>query len=177
MDARLVIADSEPASRGALERFFSGCGFRVETAGDGLECLDKVRSLKPHVLVADLETPWGGAAAVAAFLHESCYEFEIPAILVTGRAPPEVLAQRTGVPESSCFQKPLSMDGLLDRVGLAIALIDLRRNDRPRRGNGRSPRPAFADPRPPSAAPARRVPANGARYAACEGRFGTSRWK
>lgn len=146
MDATLLVADGESPSRDALERFFLGCGFRVETAGDGLECLNKLRSLQPDVLVADLDTPWGGAAAIMGFLHESCYEFKIPAILIVGHAPPEILSQRVGVPESSCFQKPLRMESLLDRVGLAVALLDLRRNGR-RRFNGRPlGRPDEAEP-------------------------------
>jgi two-component system response regulator AtoC len=132
MDATLLLCDYQSPSRDAVERFFSQCGFRVETAHDGLECLNKVRSLEPDVLVADLETPWGGAAAVVAFLHESCFEFEIPVVLIVGNSPPQILSQRTNVPESLCFQKPLRMENLLDRVGLAIAVIDLRRNGHPR---------------------------------------------
>ena len=141
MDARLLVADGQSPSRGALERFFSQCGFRVETAHDALECLSMVRSLQPDVLVADLEMPWGGAAAVAAFLREACSESGVPAVLVVGNAPREVLSQRTGVPESSCFQEPLRMESLLDRVGLAMALIDLRRNWPLRSSGRRLPQP------------------------------------
>ncbi len=126
MDATLLLCDHQSASRDALKRFFSRCGFRVETACDGWECLNIVRSLQPDVLVIDSGAPRGGAAAVLAFLHESCFEFEMPFVLVVGNAPPATLSQRTGVPESSCFQKPLPSERLLDRVGLAIALIDLR---------------------------------------------------
>lgn len=128
MDATLLVADGHAPSRTRLKQFFSRCGFRVATACDGLECLEKVRSLEPDVLVADFEMPWGGAAAVLAFLHESCFEFEIPAVLVVGDAPRRTLSRRTGLPEAACFEKPLPMEKLLDGVGLAVALIDLRRN-------------------------------------------------
>lgn len=53
MDATLLIADGPSPSRDALERFFSQCGFQVETACDGLECLAKVRALEPEVLLVD----------------------------------------------------------------------------------------------------------------------------
>lgn len=128
MDATLLLCDHQSPSRDALERFFFWCGFRVKIAHDGLECLNKVRSLQPDVLVTDFETPWGGAAAVVAFLRESSFEFEIPVVVIVGNAPPPILSQGTGVPASFCFQKPLRMESLLDRVGLAIALVDLRRN-------------------------------------------------
>jgi len=59
MDATVLIADDESASRDALESFFAPCGFRVETACDGLECLCSLRALKPEVLVVGSEVPWG----------------------------------------------------------------------------------------------------------------------
>ena len=141
MDATLLVADGQSPSRGALERFFSACGFRVQTAHDALEWLGMVRSLHPDVVVADVDTPRGGAAAVVAFLRETGSESDVPAVLVVGNAPPEVLSQRTGVPESSCFQEPLRMESLLDRVGLAMALTDLRRNWPPRSNGRRLPQP------------------------------------
>ncbi|MBN2296020.1 MAG: hypothetical protein JXM70_26545 [Pirellulales bacterium] len=127
MDATLLIYDVKSLSRDALESLFLGCGFRVETAGDGLECMDKLRSLHPDLLMADMEAPWGGAAAVVAFLHESCFEFDMPDILVLGNVSPKILSQRTGVPEPSCFQRPLHMEKMLDRVGLTVALLGLNR--------------------------------------------------
>lgn len=145
MDATLLLCDRRSPSRDALERFFSRCGFRVETAHDRLECLNKVRSLQPDVLVTDFQTPWGGAAAVVAFLYQSCFEFETPVVLIVGNAPPRILSRRTGVPESFCFQKPLRMESLLDCVGLAIALIDLRRNGQRRFHGHRPGRPDEAE--------------------------------
>jgi len=145
MDARLLLCDRQSPSRDALERFFSRCGFRVETAHNGLECLAKVRPLKPDVLVADFETPCGSAAVVVASLHESRFEFEIPIVLIVGNAPPRILSQRTGVPESFCFQKPLRTESLLERVGLAIALVDLRRNGQRRFHNRLPGRPDEAE--------------------------------
>jgi CheY-like chemotaxis protein len=176
MDATLLIAGDPSASRETMERFFADCGFRVEVAGDGLECLDKVRSSKPDVLVVDLETPWGGAGGVVAFLHESCCEFDVPAILIVGREPSRVIAERTGVPESACFQEPLRMETLLDRVGLAVALIDLRRNETTRRRNGRRTRSAFARRGGTGTNGARHVPPSGTRRLSRALRPARRRW-
>jgi len=129
MDATLLIADGPSPARDALEDFFSRCGFRVVTAGSGLECLEKARVWEPEVLVIDWELPRGGAAAVLPLLSEEHFEFEPPAVLlVIGDAPPAVLSEGAGVPRASCLQKPVDAEHLLDRVGLAIAWIDLHRN-------------------------------------------------
>jgi len=126
MKATLVIAEEPSPSRDTLERFFTRCGFRVITAADGLDCLARLRDCEPEVLVADSELPWGGAAAVVAYLNESHYEFVLPAIFVIGDAPAEILAERTGMPDSCCFEKPVQTERLLDQVGLVAALLDLR---------------------------------------------------
>lgn len=128
MDATLLLCDDESLSRDMLERFFSQCGFHVETARNEWECIEKVKTLHPDVLVAGFETLDCDASAVTWLLHESYLGSEMPAVLIVGNLGPRVLSRRTGVPESFCLQRPLWMEGLLDRVGLAFAQIDLRRN-------------------------------------------------
>ncbi len=127
MDATLLSTDGEYPSHTTLKRFFSQCGFRVEIAHDRLEWLDKARSLMPEVVVIDLDASWGGDAAVAAFWSEVGRGARVPAVFVLGNAPPAALARRTGVPPTACFQKPVSMERLLDGVGLAMAQVDLHR--------------------------------------------------
>jgi CheY-like chemotaxis protein len=141
MDATLLIADGESPSRDVLERFFVQCGFRVDTACDALECVNKLRWLEPDVLVLDLDMPWGGAAGVVTLLHENRWGAEIPAVLIIGSASPAVLSQATGVPPSFCLQKPVRPERLLDWVGLAVAWIDLHRNGRARANRRSSPLP------------------------------------
>ena len=128
MNTTLLVAEEPSPSRDALRQFLSGCGFDVVTADDGLDCLARLRELEPELLVADWELPWGGAAAVVAYLNQSHFEFVMPVVLVIGDAPASLLSQRTGVPRSSCFPKPVPKERLLDQVGLAVALIDLRNN-------------------------------------------------
>lgn len=125
MDATILSTDTEFPSHHALKRFFSECGFRVDVARSRGEWLIKNRTLLPEVLLVDLDASWGGDAAVAAFWSEIGRRADVPAVFILGNAPPDALARRTGFPATSCFQKPVSMERLLDRVGLAIALADL----------------------------------------------------
>ena len=64
---------------------------------------------------------------MVGFLNETYLEFELTAILVVGDAPPLVLSDQTGVADSSCLQKPISIERRLDRVGLTTSQLDLRR--------------------------------------------------
>lgn len=141
MDATILTTDGEFPSHKTLKRFFSQCGFRVETAHDRLQWLAKARSLAPEVVVIDLDASWGGDAAVAALRSEIARGAKVPAVFIVGNAPVEALARRTGVPSSACFQKPVAMESLLDGVGLAMAQFDMQR----RTGQ---PRPRYRPIRP-----------------------------
>lgn len=125
MNVTMLVVDGDPQSRGAMARFFLQCGFRVDTAANEPECLAKIRVLHPDVLIVDQELPWGGMATLKQLFGRCHLHFELPDVFVIGHAPPSLLSERTGVPYSSCFQKPVRLERLLDRVGLAIALQDL----------------------------------------------------
>jgi len=65
-------------------------------------------------------------AAVLAYLHATFFEFRLPAVLIIGHAPPDAMSRATHTYRSCCFQKPLHLKAVLDRVGLAMAQIDMR---------------------------------------------------
>ncbi len=60
MKNRLLIADRNGESCEVYRRFLTERGYEVETSTDGLDCLAKLRQVRPVVLVLDLELLWGG---------------------------------------------------------------------------------------------------------------------
>lgn len=128
MHATILIADGWRPSRNLLASCFCQSGFHVELASDGLECLISLREQCPELVLVDLDSTWGGAPAVAAFLRRATRRLRMPITIVVANEDPEVAAKRTGLPQSCCFRKPVSVEGLLDQVGLVMALIDLRCN-------------------------------------------------
>jgi len=65
-----TLADSNRDLRDLHRRFFTYHGYQVETAADGLSCLEKLRHLRPDVLVLDRELPWGGGCGVLVRMRE-----------------------------------------------------------------------------------------------------------
>jgi DNA-binding NtrC family response regulator len=53
----VLIVDDEESQRLALASMISGWGFNVQTAGDGVEALDKLNTFVPNVVVTDLMMP------------------------------------------------------------------------------------------------------------------------
>ncbi len=123
MDAILLIADNDLRRGGELRRFFWDNGFLVATAAHGLECLDKLLTLEPDILVVALEIPWGGGDGVIARLNKDLPIRRKPLILVVGNGPEETLSERTGVAPCNCFSTPFSQEGLLERIGSELAVF------------------------------------------------------
>ena len=126
MGPRLLIADADAAWLNICERGLCDSGFTVETAQNGLACLAQLqRDPQPDVLVLELDMPWGGGDGVLGVLREEARLLDHKVVIVTGRAPPDVLSARTGIPISCCLRKPFHLDDLLNSVGGArMACVD-----------------------------------------------------
>lgn len=57
MKKRLLIADDESSIRTLYKLTFEQEGYEVELACDGLECLNKVDSFKPDLVILDIRMP------------------------------------------------------------------------------------------------------------------------
>lgn len=113
MDAEprtVLIVDDESDLRNCLGDLFEDEGYRVETAADGREGLERVRSLpRPCVVLLDLIMPIMSGNEVHAAMQADPALADIPVIVLTSapwRAPSGVLVMR----------KPIDLNRLLDTV-------------------------------------------------------------
>jgi DNA-binding response OmpR family regulator len=53
--ATILLVDDEPELRNALESGLKDRGFNIISAGDGLEALDILKTLKPNLIITDLK--------------------------------------------------------------------------------------------------------------------------
>ena len=83
MKSILLIAESDAELRDAYRTFLTGRGYDVETATDGLDCLEKLRRLTPAVCVLARELRWGGADGVLACLREESAGSGVSVVLTT----------------------------------------------------------------------------------------------
>jgi CheY-like chemotaxis protein len=54
---RIVVADDNPGLTSALQVFLGRCGWEVTTAGNGLEALELVRTVRPAAVLIDIRLP------------------------------------------------------------------------------------------------------------------------
>ena len=116
MENRLLIADGDPELSDLYQRFFSRNGYEVETAGGGLECLDKLRSRQHKYVILDLGIPWGGGDGVLACLREEFPLRSHPHVVVTSNPYFEAGPEQDQHPVVGRFQKPCRLTALLDCI-------------------------------------------------------------
>jgi DNA-binding response OmpR family regulator len=120
MNKNLLIADGDAELRDVYRGFFVRQGFDVETASDGLDCVEKLRRATPAVLVLNLELRWGGADGVLAWLREENAKSGIPVVLTTTADYPPQMAALTEPPVVDYVGKPVALTALLESVQLAV---------------------------------------------------------
>jgi len=113
---RVLLADPDLSLLDIYREFLLRDGFDVVTATDGLDCVAKMRSFLPEVLVLEPELPWGRGDGVLAQMYEDPAVPLIPVMVLTGQQDPD---GRYGVgifPVSSYHVKPLTPNRLAESL-------------------------------------------------------------
>ena len=63
----LLVANGDQSVSGYYGEYLSRVGYHVETVGDGLACLNRIRRSPPNLLLLDRQLPWGGGRVAGAF--------------------------------------------------------------------------------------------------------------
>ena len=107
----LYVEDAEDA-REAFGHFFSHKGFRVTTAENGREGLEKAFQLKPDLILMDLWLPEVGGWQAVQCLKTDQRTRHIPVVVITGHSPlrPEVLGCE------GMLTKPMPPEVLLEEI-------------------------------------------------------------
>src|SRR5262245_13969595 len=116
MKPTLLIAESDAELRDAYRRFFTGRGYDVETAADGLDCLEKLRRLAPIVCVLDRELRWSGADGVLACLRGERATSGVSVVLTATACHPPDVAVDIEPPVVQFLPKPFMLTALLESV-------------------------------------------------------------
>src|SRR5262245_61090353 len=116
MKPTVLIADSDAELCATYRRLLNRRGYDVETAADGLDCLEKLRRLRPAVLVLDLGLRWGGADGVLACLREKIATSGVSVVLTATGGNPLDVAGDIEPPVVQVLPKPFALTALLESV-------------------------------------------------------------
>jgi len=81
---KIVAIDDDSAALGLARAFLTSQGWSVSTAQDGQSGLDQVRSVKPDIILLDINLPDMDGFAVCAKLKEDASLRDIPIVFISG---------------------------------------------------------------------------------------------
>jgi two-component system, cell cycle response regulator len=80
---RILVVDDDPANIRLVLETLEGAGYILETAGDGVQAIEKVRAQAPDLLILDVMMPKMNGLEVCRIVKSMSVDAFIPIILVT----------------------------------------------------------------------------------------------
>ncbi len=120
MSVRVLMADSDEYLLQDCRDYLRQHGFEVFTATTGLECVEKLRTSTPDVLVLEPSIPWGWGDGVLAMMHEEPDVPQVPVIVLTYGRDRGMLYHLAPFKIDDYQIKPLRPQQLAERI-LAVA--------------------------------------------------------
>ncbi|HEX9103447.1 MAG TPA: response regulator [Polyangia bacterium] len=117
----VLVLEDEPAVQILLRKQLASNGFQVTVAGDGLDGLMKLESVKPDLIICDLMMPnLDGMGFVKAIKGHNQTQ-KIPVIFLTAKTDPRSMIDGINVGARFYVTKPFQIDDLLTKVQKALS--------------------------------------------------------
>lgn len=124
---RVLIADPDEALLEAYAEYFDSQFWDLKTAMSGLDCVAKLRSFKPDVLVLEPELPWGGGSGVLTQLREDADLASVLVIVVTTGRESDELSLVSHFMLDALLLKPVNVETLVKRIHTLMAVTRVPR--------------------------------------------------
>ncbi|GAB10441.1 two-component response regulator MprA [Gordonia araii NBRC 100433] len=111
---RILVVDDDRAVRESLRRSLTFNGYAVETAGDGLEALEKVVAQRPDVLLLDVMMPRMDGLEVCRRLRSA--GDDLPILVLTARDSVSERVAGLDAGADDYLAKPFALEELLARL-------------------------------------------------------------
>ncbi len=121
MPAKILVVDDAPETLALIEAVLTGKGYTVVTAANGNEGLKKVKSDRPHLIIADILMPEMDGFMFYKELKKEKDTSNIPVFVLTVRARMEDTFRAFGVEDF--IVKPFDSQQLLDKIGSRLGFI------------------------------------------------------
>ncbi len=139
MPDTILVCDDEELIRWSLCEYLQQEGFETVEAANGKECVDKVRTQAPALVLMDLKMPVMDGLTALRTLRES--DNDLPVVMITAHGGVDSAIEATRLGAADYIAKPFDLREVLLIVKRAISSYALRREvhylrDRDRGGYG-----------------------------------------
>jgi two-component system, NtrC family, sensor kinase len=117
-----LIVDDDQNDRKLLTYYLSHEGYKIESAADGMEALDKARRLNPDIIMLDVYMPGISGLEVCRKLKSLEETRHIPVITVTGMTDRDIKLECLEAGANNFISKPINMTEMLIKVRNLVRL-------------------------------------------------------
>ena len=116
----VLVLEDEPAVQILLKKQLAAHGFTVTVAGDGLDGLMKLESLKPDLIICDVMMPNLDGIEFVKAIKGNQNTQKIPVIFLTAKTDPRSMIEGINVGARFYVTKPFQIDDLLAKIRRAL---------------------------------------------------------
>lgn len=130
----ILIVEENQTWREGLFEILEASGYRVLTASNGLEALQRMESVTPDLIVADLSLPVMDGSVFFTEVRQRTSSMDIPFIFLTTREDRETIVVGEDLEAEGILVKPVSVEELITAVGSRLVrarqlrLVQLQRS-------------------------------------------------
>ncbi len=112
----VLVVDDDPFARVMVREGLESVGFRIEEAADGPQALEVFRTVRPHIVLLDVDMPGMSGIETCAALRKLPGGAQVPILMVTGRDDTDSIARSYEAGASDFMVKPFHALILAQRV-------------------------------------------------------------
>ena len=113
----ILVAEDDPQLRAMFLLLLQGEGHPVVTAEDGIDAMRYAQTMRPSLVILDLDLPYLDGHAVAAQLRV-LHGDALPIVIVTATG--QAAARASDIKPCAYLHKPFDVDGFLTLVGRCL---------------------------------------------------------
>ena len=118
----ILVADDEPINRSLIQRRLERAGYRVLTAENGGEAVEKTLASLPDLVILDVMMPVMDGLEACRRIKDDEATRDIPVIFLSARDETEVKVNGLSLGANDYISKPFKAEELLARVDVAMRL-------------------------------------------------------
>ncbi len=115
--ARILIVDDEKPLVDLLRQALTQEGHRVMTAQDGIDCMNKMASFRPEIVLMDIMMPKLDGIDTTRLIRRNQSYSETIIIALSAKIDEDTRTRMKEAGANLFMRKPFSVSKLLDRVG------------------------------------------------------------
>ena len=126
MSKTVLVVDDEPMTRDLLRLMLERVNFKVIEAEDGMDAIEKAKTMKPDAIILDVMMPRMDGYAVCKTLRSEEETEHLPVLMLSAKTSPAAIEQGFAAGATKYLSKPIGHKQLVAHVNEVLDNISIQ---------------------------------------------------